>query len=93
MIYIGENWRFSRQVNNYTLERLKTVEEKIDRVKTGRTKRDWIEVAYFSGLHQVYLYVLERDAAAAKTLQEFDDRLEAMGNKILAAIKNNPGES
>lgn len=86
MIHIDENWRFSREANNLTLENRRTVEEKIDRKKTGRTREEWVEVGYFSGLHHLFLHVLEHDATAARSAHEFDERLLEMTEKILAAI-------
>ena len=91
MIQIDENWRFHRDTYNLILEEKKMVAETIDRKKTGRKREVWVEVGFFTSLHALFLHVLQYDASAATTAQEFDDRLEAMGDKILAAIKANPG--
>ena len=87
MIHIDENWRFHRETYNLVLEEKKMVAETIDRKKTGRKREEWIEVGYFSSLHFLFQYVLEHDASAAKSAQEFDERLMEMSEKILKAIQ------
>ena len=90
MIQIDENWRFEREANNYTLEMRKKVAEKIDGKKTGRSRLEWIEVGFFGKIHFLYLEILEADAMAAKSLQEVEERINAMGQKILKTIRENP---
>ena len=91
MIQIDENWRFFRDGNNLTLENRRKVAETIDRKKTGRKREEWIEAGFFSGLHYLFLHVLEHDATAARTAHEFDERLLVMTEKIVAAIKGQSG--
>lgn len=91
MIPIDENWRFHRDANNVILERKRSVAEKIDGKKTGRKREEWIEVGFFSQLRPLFRHVIEHDATAATSAQEFDDRLEAMGEKILKAIRASAG--
>ncbi len=87
MIQIDENWRIERVPFNLVLSKRKKVAEKIDGKTTGRFRDEWVEVGYFGSLHSLFMRLLEEDATAGDSIEEFNSRLEAMGEKILKAIE------
>ncbi len=82
-IYINDNWRWHRDAHNVILGRRTTrkLRDKDTRKPTGEEVSDWTE-SYYSSLKNALSYLVEADASAAKSLEEFTVRLDVVKGDI-----------